>query len=94
VGFLFRIFAVFTRFSLVLLLFGFFFVLAMLLALGNFVRFVQGLGFILIKIRPTDQRVGFRARLRLFVLGFDQSRGERDRFFITQARGGAARRFG
>src|SRR5260221_13983675 len=94
VGFLFRIFAVLTRFPLVLLLFGFFSVWAMLLALGNFVRFVEGLGFILVKIRATDQRVGFRARLRLFVLGFHQSSGERDRLFIAEGRSAVARRFG
>jgi len=94
VGFLFRIFAVFTRFPLVLLLFGFFFVLAMLLALGNFVRFVEGLGFILVKIRATDERVGFGARLGLFVLGFHQASGERHSLFIAEGSGAIADRPG
>lgn len=37
----------------------------------NLVRFVEGFGLVLIKIRSTDKRVGFGARLCFFVLGFD-----------------------
>jgi len=71
-GFRFRIFAFFL---LVLLFFGFFLVVAVFLALGDFMRFVQSLGFVLVKIRATHQRVRFRARLRFFVLGFHQASG-------------------
>jgi hypothetical protein len=49
--FVFRVLAVFPSF---LFFFGFFFVVAVLFALGSFVRFVEGLGLILIKIRSTD----------------------------------------
>jgi hypothetical protein len=94
VGFLFRIFAVFAFFPLVLLFFGFFLVVAMLLALGNFMRFVEGFRFILVKIRATDQRVGLSACLRLFVLGFHQASGERDRLLIAEGRSGVACRLG
>jgi hypothetical protein len=90
-GFVFRIFAVFT---LILLFFGFFFVVAMFLALGNFVRFVQLLRFVFVKIRATDERVGFGARLGLFVLGFHQAGGERYSLFIAEASGAVADRPG
>ena len=94
VGFFFRIFAVFAFFPLVLLLFGFFFVVAVLFVLCYFVRFVEGFRFILIKICATDERVGFRASLRLFVLGFHQAGGERDSLFIAKAGGAIANRPG
>jgi hypothetical protein len=94
VGFVFRIFAVFAFFTLILLFFGFFFVVAMFLALGNFVRFVQLLRFVFVKIRATDERVGFGARLGLFVLGFHQAGGERYSLFIAEASGAVADRPG
>jgi hypothetical protein len=67
----FRVFAVFTLFLFCL---GFFFVVPVFLMLGYFMRFVEGFRFILIKFCATDERVGFRASLRLFVLGFHQAR--------------------
>src|SRR5260370_42143040 len=90
VDFLFRVLAVFTLF----LFFGFFFVVAVFLALCNFVRFVEGFGFVLVKIRATDKGVGFGARLSLFMLGFDKARGERDCLFIAEGRSGIASRLG
>ena len=89
--FIFRVFAVFTLF---LFCFGFFFVVSVFLMLRNFMRFVEGFRFILIKIRATDKRVGFRASLRLFVLGFHQAGGERDSLFIAKASGAIANRPG
>jgi hypothetical protein len=50
--------------------FGLFFVVPVLFVLGNFMRFVEGFGFVFVKIRATDKSVGFGARLSLFVLGF------------------------
>jgi len=94
VGFLFRVFAVFAFFTLILLFFGFSFVVAVFLALGNFMRFVEGFGFVLVKIRATDKRVGFGARLRLFVLRLHQASGERDRLFIAEGRSRVARGLG
>jgi hypothetical protein len=87
----FRVLAVFTLF---LFFFGFFFVVAVLLALSNFMRFVEGFGFVLVKIRATDESVGFGARLSFFVLGFDKASGERDGFFIAEGRSGIASRLG
>ena len=87
----FRVFAVFTLF---LFCFGFFFVVPVFLVLGYFMRFVERFRFILIKVRTTDQRVGFRASLRLFVLGFDQASRERDSLFIAKACGTIANRPG
>jgi hypothetical protein len=89
--FVFRVFAVFTSF---LLFFGFFFVVAVLFVLGNFVRFVEGFGFVLVKIRTTNERVGLGARLGLFVLGFDQASGERDSLLIAEGCGAIADRPG
>jgi len=94
VRFLFRVFTVLACFTLILLFFGFFLAMAVFLVLGNFMRFVEGFGFILVKIRSTDQRVGFGARLGLFVFRFHQSSGQRDCFFIAECRSGVARRFG
>jgi len=94
VGFVLRIFAVFAFFTLILLFFGFFFVVAMFLALGNFVRFVEGLRFVFVKIRAPDEGVGFGARLGLFVLGFHQAGGERYSLFIAEASGAVANRPG
>jgi hypothetical protein len=48
-------FGFFAFFLLVLLLFGFCFVVAVLLVLSDFMRFVEGLGFVLVKIRATRQ---------------------------------------
>ena len=87
----FRVLPVFTRF---LFFFGLFFVVAVLLALVDLVRFVKGFGFVFVKIRATDERVGFGARLSLFVLGFHQASGERHCLFVTEGRGGVASRFG
>jgi hypothetical protein len=87
VSFLFRVLAVFTLF---LFFFGFFFVVTVFLALCNFVRFVEGFGFVLIEIRATDESVGFGARLSFFVLGFDKARGERDCLFIAEGWSGIA----
>ena len=89
--FVFRVLTVFTSF---LFFFGFFFVVAMLFVLGNFVRFVEGFRFVLVKIRATNERVGFGARLGLFVLGFDQASGERHSFFIAKGSGAIADRSG
>jgi hypothetical protein len=89
--FVFRVFAVFTLF---LFCFGFFFMVPVFLMLRNFMRFVEGFRFILIKIRATDERVGFRASLRLFVLGFHQAGGERDSLFIAKTSGAIANRPG
>ena len=94
VGFVLRIFAVFAFFTLILLFFGFFFVVAMFLALGNFVRFVEGLRFVFVKIRAPDERVGFGARLGLFVLGFHKASGERYSLFLAEASGAVANRPG
>jgi len=91
VDFLFRVLVVFTLF---LFFFGFFFVVTVFLALCNFVRFVEGFGFVLVKIRATDESVGFGARLSFFVLGFDKARGERDRLFIAEGRSGIVSRLG
>jgi len=88
--FIFRVFAVFTLF---LFFFGFFFLVAVFLVLGNFMRFVEGLGFVLVKIRSADERVRFGARLCLFVLRFHQAGGERDRLFIAEGRNSIAGRF-
>ena len=87
----FRVFAVFTLFLFFL---GFFLVVAVFLVLGNFVRLVEGFGFIFVKIRATDERVGLGARLGLFVLGFHQTSGERDSLFIAEGRCGIAGWFG
>jgi hypothetical protein len=92
--FSFRVLAVFAFFPLVLLLFGFFLVVAVLLAFGNFMRLVESLSFVFVKIRSTNKRVGFGARLRFFVLGFYQAGRERDRLFIAQCWSYVARRFG
>jgi hypothetical protein len=89
--FVFRVFAVFTSFLFIL---GFFFVVAVFLVLGNFMRFVEGFGFVFVKIRATDERVGFGARLGLFVLGFHQASGQRHSLFITEGWGGVAGRLG
>jgi hypothetical protein len=89
--FVFRVFAVFTFF---LFCFGFFFVVPVFLVLGCFMRFVERFRFILIKIRATDQRVGFRAGLRLFVLGFDQASGQRHSLFIAESSGATVDRPG
>jgi len=89
--FVFRVFAVFT---LLLFCFGFFFVVPVFLVFGYFMRFVQRFRFILIKIRATHQRVGFRAGLRLFVLGFDQASGQRYSLFIAEGCGATADRPG
>ena len=89
--FVFRVFAVLTRFLFFL---GFFFVVRVFLVLGNFMRFVQGFGFVLIEIRATDEGVGFGARLGLFMLGFYQACGEGDRLFIAEASGAVANRPG
>src|ERR1700741_4952264 len=91
VDFLFRALAVFTLFLFFL---GFFFVVTVFLAFGNFVRFVEGLGFVLVKILATDESVGFGARLSFFVLGFHQASGERDCLFIAEGRSGIASRLG
>jgi len=93
-GFLFRVFTVFAFFALILLFFGFFFVLAVFLVLGNFVCFVERFGFVLVKIGPTDESVGFGARLGFFVLGFHQASGEGDGLFIAEGWSGVASRFG
>src|SRR5258707_3580603 len=90
VDFLFRVLAVFTLF----LFFLGFFVVAVFLALCNFMRFVECFGFVLVKIRATDKGVGFGARLSLFMLGFHQASGERDRLFIAEGRSGIASRLG
>jgi hypothetical protein len=89
--FIFRVLAVFALF---LFFFGFFFVVAVFLVLGNFMRFVEGFGFILVKIRATDKRVGFGARLGFFVLGFHQASGERHSLFIAEGSGAIADRPG
>ena len=91
VDFLFRVLAVFTLF---LFFFGFFFVVTVFFALCNFVRFVEGFGFVLVKIRATDKGVGFGARLSLFMLGFHQASGERDCLFIAEGRSGIVSRLG
>src|SRR5689334_5667094 len=91
VRFLFRVFTVFPFFALFL---RFFFVMAVLLALRDFVRFVEGFGLILIKIRAADERVGFSARLGFLVLGFHQPSRKRDRLFIAESGGSVAGRFG
>jgi hypothetical protein len=88
--FVFRVLAVFPLF---LFLFGFF-VVPVFLVLGNFMRFVEGFGFVLVKIRAPDERVGFGARLGFFVLGFHQSSGERYSLFIAEASGAVANRPG
>jgi hypothetical protein len=93
-GFARFVFRVLTVFTSVLFFFGFFFVVAVLLVLGNFVPFVERLGFILVKVRATNERVGFRARLGLFVLGFDQASGERHSLFIAEGCGAVADRPG
>jgi hypothetical protein len=91
-GFVFRVLAIFALF---LLFFGFFLVVvAVLFTLINLVRFVEGFSFILVKIRATDERVGFGARLRLLVLRFHQASRERDRFFIAEGRSRVASRLG
>ena len=87
-------FSFFPFFLLVLLFLGFFFAVAVFFALGYFVRFVESLGFVLVKIRATDKRVGFSARLSLFVLGFHKPGGERNRLFIAEGRSRVARWFG
>ena len=91
VRFLFRVFAVFTSF---LLFFGFFVVVPVFLVLGDFVRFMEGFGFVLVKIRATHERVGFGARLGFFVLGFDQAGGERDSLLVAEAGSAVANRSG
>jgi len=89
--FVFRVFAVFTLF---LLRFGLFFVVAVFLVLGYFMRFVESFGFVFIKIRATNKRVGFGARLGLFVLGFHKASGERYSLFLAEASGAVANRPG
>ena len=89
--FVFRVFAVFTLF---LFCFGFFFVVPVFLVLGYFMCFVESFGFVLIEIRATDKRVGFGARLGLFVLGFHQAGGERYSLFFAKASGAVANRSG
>jgi len=89
--FVFRVFAVFTLF---LFRFGLFFVVTVFLVLGDFMCFVESFGFVFIKIRATDKRVGFSARLGLFVLGFHQAGGERYSLFFAEAGGAVANRPG
>src|SRR6266481_7793743 len=89
--FIFRVLAVFTLF---LFFFGFFFVVTVFLALCNFVRFVESFGFVLVKIRATDESVSLGARLSFFVLGFDKPSGERDCLFIAEGGSGIPSRLG
>ena len=93
VGFLFRVLPVFACFALILLFFGFILVVAVFLALGNLMRFVECFSLVLVEVRSTDKRVGFGARLCLFVLRFHQAGGERDRLFIAEGRNSIAGRF-
>ena len=88
------VFRVLTVFTLYLFFFGLFFMVAVFLVLGNFVRFVEGLRFVFVKIRATDEGVGFGARLGLFMLGFHQACGEGDSLFIAEASGAIANRPG
>ena len=80
-------------FALILFFFGFFFRVAVFLALRNFVRLMESIGFILVKIRASNERVRFGARLRLFVLGFHQACRQRDGLFIAECLGCVAARF-
>lgn len=92
-GFCFRVFAILACFTLILLFFGLF-VVAVLRVFGNFVRFMEGFRFIFVEFSAANEGIGFGARLGLFVLGFDETRGERNRLFIAEARGAVANRFG